>query len=96
MFVWEEFMIKKRYSSMDRRGDKTDDLVERSFHGVYRDSCSTTTNPQFLVCLLLSLLFFIIFFLLFSIFFLSFVHPSHLFSEQITCALDSRDHVPGL
>ena len=62
MFVWEEFMIKKRYSSMERRGDKTDDLVERSFHGVYGDSCSTTTNPQFLVCLLLSLLFFMFFY----------------------------------
>ena len=58
IFVCEEFMIKKRYSSMERRGDKTDDLAERSFHGVHRDSCSTTTNPQFLVCLLLSLLFF--------------------------------------
>ena len=86
MFVWEEFMIEKRYSSMERRGDKTDDLVERSFHGVYRDSCSTTTNPQFLVCLLLSLLFFMFFFIiqhLFSLFCASF---SSLFRANYLCA----------
>ena len=94
VFVWEEFMIKKRYSSMERRGEKADDLVERSVHGVYRGSCSTTTIPSFwyVSCSPYSLSCFFIQHL-FSLFCASF---SSIFRASYLCVLNSRDHVPGV